>query len=138
MTKTKRATSIHKVRRDALGGKRGQGHQWQREGRKVRRPRPECIADGRPDPTLTSLGGLASFGRFTRRLRVEDELRRRFGALKCGAGVVYPMAEQLRLLLDVAVAGEDRVFALEALSSDQLFVRLAGGMIPASTLCTAT
>jgi hypothetical protein len=130
MTKTKRATSIHKVRRDALGGKRGQGHAWQRAGRKVRRRRAERICQGQPDPTLTGVGGLAAFGRFTRHHRVEDELRRRFGSLKRGAGVVYPMAEQLRLLLDVAVAGEDRVFALEALSSDRLFVHLAGGMIP--------
>ena len=130
MTKTRRATSIHKVRRDALGGKRGQGHHWQRCGRRIRRPRAECIAGGQPDPSLTGVGGLVAFGQFTRRHGVESELRRRFGALKRGAGVVYPMADQLRLLLDLAIVGEDRIFALEALSADRLFVHLAGGMIP--------
>jgi hypothetical protein len=118
------------VRRDVLGGKRGQGHRWQCAGRRIRRPSAECVSEGKPDPTLTGVGGLVAFGRFTRRHGVERELRRRFGALKSGAGVVYPMPEQLRLLLDLAVVGEDRVFALEALSSDRLFVHLAGGMLP--------
>lgn len=130
MTKTTHATSIHKVRRDVLGGKRGQGHEWQRRGRKVRRPDVERISEGRPDPTLTSVGGLVAFGQFTRRLGVERELRGRFGPLKEGRYVVYPMEAQLRLLLDLAVAGEDRVFALEALAADRLFVHLAGGMLP--------
>ena len=129
-TKTTRTASIHKVRRDVLGGKRGPGHHLQRIGRKVRRPIAQCIADGQSDPTLTGVGGLVAFGRFTRRHGVERELRRRFGALKRGTGVVYPMAEQIRLLLDLAVVGEDRVFAVEALSADRLFVHLAGGVIP--------
>lgn len=130
MTKTKRATSIHKVRRDVLGGKRGQGHQWRCAGRRIRRPSAECISKGQPDSTLTGVGGLVAFGRFTRRHGVERELRRRFSDLKSGSGVVYPMEAQLRLLLDLAVAGEDRIFALEALSADRLFVHLAGGMLP--------
>lgn len=129
-TKTSDATSIHKVRRDVLGGKRGQGHQWQCAGQKVRRPRPERISTGRPDPSLTGLGGLVAFGQFTRREGVERELSDRFGALKSGAGVVYPMPEQMRMLLDLAVSGEERVFALEALAADRLFVHLAGGMLP--------
>lgn len=118
------------MRRDALGGKRGQGHQWQRAGRKIRRPDTGRIADGQPDATLTGVGGLVGFGQFTRRHGIERELRRRFGSLKRGSSVVYPMAEQLRLLLDLAVVGEDRIFALEALSADRLFVHLAGGAIP--------
>jgi hypothetical protein len=130
MTKTKRATSIHKVRRDILGGKRGQGQDWQRTGRQLQRPSAERISTGQPDPTLTGVGGLAAFGQFTRRQGVERELERRFGALKSGHGVVYPMPEQVRLLLDLAAAGEDRVFALEALAADRLFVHLAGGMLP--------
>lgn len=118
------------MRRDVLGGKRGQGHQWQCAGRRIRRPSAECIAAGQPDSTLTGVGGLVAFGRFTRRHGVERELRRRFSDLKSGNGVVYPMEAQLRLLLDLAVAGEDRIFALEALSADRLFVHLAGGMLP--------
>lgn len=130
MTKTSEATSIHKVRRDVLGGKRGQGHQWQSTGRRIRRPQPERISAGSPDPSLTAQGGLVAFGRFTRRHGVERELRARFGSLKTGAAVVYPMPEQIRLLLDLAVAGEERVFGLEALAADRLFVHLAGGMLP--------
>ncbi len=76
------------------------------------------------------MAGLVAFGRFTRRQGVERALRHRFGAIKRGAGVVYPMPEQLRLLLDLAIVGEDRIFALEALSADRLFVHLAGGTIP--------
>jgi hypothetical protein len=129
-TKTTSAASIHKVRRDVVGGKRGQGHEWQQAGRKIRRPDPAVISAGEPDDTLTGMGGLVAFGRFTRCLGLERELRERFGGLKEGRGVVYPMGDQLRLLLDVAVVGEDRLFALEALSSDRLFVHLAGGMIP--------
>lgn len=129
-TRKNRATSTHKVRRDAFGGKRGQGHQWQQAGRKIHRPDAARVHEGQADPTLTGVGGLVAFGQFTRREGVERELKSRFGALKSGAGVVYPMDTQLRLLLDLAVAGQERVFALEALSSDRLFVHLAGGMLP--------
>jgi hypothetical protein len=40
------------------------------------------------------------------------------------------MEAQLRLLLDANVAGEARVFGLESLAPDPLFVRLAGGVVP--------
>jgi hypothetical protein len=40
------------------------------------------------------------------------------------------MAAQMRLLIDAFAAGEERVFGLEALAADPLFVRLAGGVIP--------
>jgi hypothetical protein len=128
-TKT-RATSIHKVRRDALGGKRGAGHRLQRQGRRVRRPDPSRIRAGRPDPTLTGVAGLAEFGRFTREIGLDSELKRRFGGMKTGHQVVYPMPEQLRLLLDAQVCGESRILGLEALAADALFVHLAGGTVP--------
>lgn len=130
MTKPSGATSIHKVRRDVLGGKRGQGRQWQSAGRKIRRPQADRISTGPADSSLTGVGGLVAFGQFTRHQGVEQELRERFGTLKSGGAVVYPMPEQMRLLLDLAVAGEERVFALEALAADRLFVHLAGGMLP--------
>jgi hypothetical protein len=44
--------------------------------------------------------------------------------------VVYPMAAQMRLLMDAAAVGEQRVFGVEALSADSLFVHLAGGVVP--------
>lgn len=125
-TTTTHATSIHKVRRDVRGGKRGDGH---RRDRRVRRADPTRIHAGRPDPTLTGVGGLARFGAFCRRTGLDAELRRRFGRLKRGR-VVYPMDAQLRLLLDANVAGETRVFGLESLAADPLFVRLAGGVVP--------
>jgi hypothetical protein len=40
------------------------------------------------------------------------------------------MDAQLRLLLDAFAVGETRVFGLEGLASDPLFVHLAGGVIP--------
>lgn len=44
--------------------------------------------------------------------------------------VVYPMEAQMRLLMDAAAVGEHRVFGIEALSADPLFVHLAGGVVP--------
>jgi hypothetical protein len=44
--------------------------------------------------------------------------------------VVYGMPEQMRLLIDAFVAGEQRVFGLEALAGDPLFAWLAGGVVP--------
>ena len=126
-TRTTHATSIHKVRRDVRGGKRGDGHL---RARRVRRADPTRIHVGRPDATLTGVAGLASFGVFCRRKGVDGELRRRFERLKSGALVVYPMETQLRLLLDSNVVGEARVFGLESLAADSLFVRLAGGVVP--------
>ncbi len=40
------------------------------------------------------------------------------------------MESQLRLLLDANVVGEARVFGLESLAADPLFVHLAGGVVP--------
>jgi hypothetical protein len=47
---TTTTTSIHKVRRDALGGKRGDGHLHL--GEKIRRPDPGRIRVAGSDPTL--------------------------------------------------------------------------------------
>ena len=125
-----RTTSIHKVRRDVLGGKRGAGRKLQRRGRRIRRPDPSRIRPGRPDPTLTGVAGLAQFGTFTRAIGLDAELKRRFGGMKRGPQVVYPMPEQLRLLLDAQLCGESRILGLEALAADALFVHLAGGTVP--------
>jgi hypothetical protein len=40
------------------------------------------------------------------------------------------MAAQLRLVMDAFAAGEARVFGLEALAADTLFVRRVGGVVP--------
>jgi hypothetical protein len=115
------------VRRDALGGKRGDGH---RRFRRIRRPDPRNIGIGAPDAGLTAYGGLAGFGAFIRELGVDASLRDRFWRLKSGAMVVYPMQTQMRLLMDAAAIGEARVFGVEALSADPLFVHMAGGIVP--------
>jgi hypothetical protein len=75
------------------------------------------------------VGGLVAFGEFVRGLGVDRALEVEFGSLK-QAGTTFPMASQLRLLLDAAVAGEPRVFGLEALAADPLFCWLAGGVLP--------
>jgi hypothetical protein len=54
----------------------------------------------------------------------------RFGHLKVGRRVVYPMGAQLRLMLDLHAAGEGRPFGIEAIAHDALFVQLAGGCVP--------
>jgi hypothetical protein len=126
---TSTTTSIHKVRRDALGGKRGDGHLHL--GEKVRRPHPARIRVAGGDPSPTGCGGLAVFGTYLREQGIDRELARRFTRLKSGPLlVVYPMAAQLRLLFDAAAVGENRVFGLESWAADALFVRLAGGVIP--------
>lgn len=124
--KRKRAPSTHKVRRDLIGGKRGDGHKRKKP---VQRPNPQRIRTGRPDPSLTACAGLVMFGVFVRLLGVDHELFEAFGLVKSIA-CVYPMAAQLRMLIDMLVVGEHRVFGLESLAADSLFVRLAGGVVP--------
>jgi len=69
------------------------------------------------------------FGVFLRGLGVDRAMREAFGTLK-GGTAVYPMAAQLRMLLDLFIVGEHRVFGLESLAADPLFVHLAGGVVP--------
>ena len=115
------------MRRDVRGGKRGDGD---RRHERIRRADPTRIHRGQDDATLTGVAGLASFGSFCRRKGIDAELRRLFFRLKSSIMVVYPMEAQLRLLLDANVVGEARVFGLESLAADPLFVRLAGGVVP--------
>jgi hypothetical protein len=70
------------------------------------------------------------FGVFLRQIGVDATLSKLFRELKAAKSVIYPMAAQLRLLLDLFVAGEHRVFGLESLAADGLFVWLAGGVVP--------
>ncbi|WP_438020314.1 IS1380 family transposase [Sorangium sp. So ce315] len=127
MTKRKHTPSTSKVRRRELGFKRkGDGRQQER----IRRPDPARIHVERTEKNLTGLAGLAPFGAFLRELGVDAALSRRFSRLKTGRSVIYPMAAQMRLLMDSALAGEERVFGIEALAVDPLFVRLAGGVVP--------
>lgn len=76
------------------------------------------------------MAGLAEFGTFLRDMGLDAELRARFREMKNGIRVVYPMPEQLRLLLDAQLCGESRILGLEALAADALFVHLAGGTVP--------
>ena len=114
------------MRRDATGGKRADGHQRRRA---IRRPDPTTIRKGPTDPSLTSVAGLVMFGVFLRGLGVDRALREKFSALK-SRDAIYPMAAQLRMLLDLFIVGEHRVFGLESLAADPLFVHLAGGVVP--------
>ena len=115
------------MRRDVRGGKRGDGD---RRHQRIRRTDPTRIHKGKGDSSLTGVAGLASFGVFCRERGVDADLERLFFRLKSSPMVVYPMEAQLRLLLDANVAGEHRVFGLESLAPDPLFVRLAGGVVP--------
>jgi hypothetical protein len=120
------APSTQKVRRDALEGKRGDG--WRRLD-VLRRPDPNAIHLAPDDTSLTAVAGLVPFGQFLRREGVDAQLRRCFGAMKVGPMVRYGMPQQIRMLIDAAVTGAGRVFDLEALAADPLFVRLAGGCV---------
>jgi hypothetical protein len=86
------------------------------------------------EKNLTSTAGLVHFGVFTRNLGLE-RLLQSFNRLKTGASVAYPMAAQMRMLLDAFATGEERIFGLEALAADPLFVRLSGGVVPSLDTC---
>jgi hypothetical protein len=130
MTKTTSTPRTRKVRRRSAGGKPSRGWELQRSGRKVRRADVRKLRIGVPDARLTTVGGLVSFNAFVREQGLHRELARRFGHLKTGGGVVYPMGAQMQLMLDMSVAGGQRVFDLEMLAADPLFVHLAGGSVP--------
>jgi hypothetical protein len=119
-----------KVRRDLAGGKRGQGAGLQKDGRRVRRFNPDRITLRPSANRLTGVAGLVEFGRFLKDAGVDRQLDGLFGHLKAHPATVYPMAPQLRLLIDANVAGEPRVFGLEGLAADPLFELLAGGSVP--------
>ena len=127
MTKRKRTPSTHKLRRDVTGGKRGDGGERRRA---VRRPDPRKIRVGKTDAALTGVAGLVMFGAFLRALGVDGVLAKTFGRLKQGPGVIYPMQTVMRMLLDLFMVGEHRIFGLEALAADPLFVLLCGGVVP--------
>src|SRR5262249_7917013 len=119
--------SRSKVRRIYSGGKRPDGH---RRRVRIRRPDPATLRRGAPDGNLTAIAGLPAFGSYVRRLGVDDALHRSFHRLKADPNVVYPMGAQLRLLTDTFVVGETRVFGIEGLAADPLFIHLAGGRVP--------
>jgi len=130
MHKTTSTPRTRKVRRRSAGGKSSRGWEMQRAGRKVRRADVRKLHIGEPDARLTTVGGLVSFNAFVHEQGLHRELARRFGHLKTGRGVVYPMGAQMQLLLDMSVAGGQRVFDLEMLAADPLFAHLAGGSVP--------
>jgi hypothetical protein len=119
--------STGKVRRDVVGGKRGDGH---RRTHAVRRPDPLKIEYAGHDATLSGVGGLVVFGRWLGDRGLNEWLERELDRLKPGPLVIYRMPVLVRMLLDAIVAGADRVFALEQLAADPLFVHLAGGVVP--------
>jgi hypothetical protein len=82
--------STQQVRRDAVGGKRGDGH---RRTRRIRRADARTITVGRCDPTLTAYAGLAPFGAWMRAEGLDDDLHRLFFRLKSGRRVTaFPSA----------------------------------------------
>jgi hypothetical protein len=115
-----------KSRRDVTGGRRADGNERKTY---VRRPDPTRIHIHGNEDKLTSVAGLVPFGKFVRGLGIDERLRA-FDHLKSGPSVTYRMGTQMRMLVDAFVAGEDRVFGLESLAADPLFVRLAGGVVP--------
>ncbi len=123
----KHAPSTRKVRRDLVGGKRGNGNQSKKA---IRRPDPRNIRVGPSDPSLTAVAGLVGFGSFLREQGFDQTLRKLFGNLKSRTLSTYPMETQLRLLIDAFVIGEQRIFGIEGLAVDPLLVTLAGGMLP--------
>lgn len=127
MKQKQRAPSTRKVRRIFTGGKRGDGH---RRLERIRRPDPAAIRLAKPDPNLTAVAGLVGFGTHLRKLGIDAQLQETFFRIKSSPLVVYPIGAQLRLLLDAFAVGETRVFGLEGLAADPLFVHLAGGVVP--------
>ena len=123
MTTTTHTTSIHKVRRRKLGCNGNERR------KRVKRRDPRKVSIGRPDPSLSGVGGLVEFGRFCAEERVDRELRV-FDPLKPDPRTRFRMGDVVRLLLDANVAGEARVFGVEHLAADPLFRHLAGGEVP--------
>lgn len=85
---------------------------------------------GAPDSRVTGVAGLVAFNSFTQGLGLGRELAQKFAHLKSGRQVVYPMAAQMQLFIDAVIAGAPRVFGLEVLAADPVFLHLAGGSVP--------
>ena len=119
----------HKVRREVIGSKRAEGWGLQKANRKTRRADASRLKLGKADPSLSGLGGLVAFNAFLKDEGLGKELRERFGHLKTGRQVVYPMHVQMQTLLDAIAAGATRVYDFEALSGDAVFRHLAGGAV---------
>jgi hypothetical protein len=130
METAKNTPSIHKVRRDVRGGKRGQGWELQATGTRVRRPDPGRVRIDVTEGNMTCAAGLVEFGTFLRHRGIDRLLGELFHHMKVDPLVVYPMEAQIRLMIDLHVAGEARPFGLEAMAHDPLFAHLAGGHIP--------
>src|SRR5690606_11047364 len=88
---------------------------------RVRRADARRLRQGPDDSSLSAVGDLIAFNAFLQEEGIGRELRRRFGRLKQGHQVVYPMHTQLQLLIDAAAAGAQRVFDLECLAPDPIF-----------------
>src|SRR5690554_2539511 len=102
----------------------------QKKQKRVRRADARRLRQGPEDSSLSGVGGLIAFNAFLQEEGIGRELRRRFGRLKQGHRVVYPMHTQLQLLIDAAAAGAQRVFDIEHVASDPVFEHLAGGAVP--------
>lgn len=115
------------MRRVLAGSKRpdGQHHTLIR-----RRPDPADIHVRPTEEPLTGVAGLVPFGAFVKGLGVDRALHAAFDRLKSGVRMVYRVGDVLRLLIDGLVVGETRVYPIEALAADALFLRLTGGMVP--------
>jgi hypothetical protein len=85
---------------------------------------------GPDDGALSGVGGLVDFNAFIQQEGLGCALSRKFGHLKTGKQVVYPMHTQLQLLLDATIVGARRVFDFEWLALDPIFEHLAGGAVP--------
>jgi hypothetical protein len=122
--------AANKLRRLGGGAPRPGGHEYQEQGALIRRKNPKAIKIGDPDPSVSGYGGLVDFACFCRAHGVDAALAARFGDMKVGLHVVFPMPDILRTLIDAQVAGGSRVFDLEWLSADPVFRELAGGDVP--------
>jgi Transposase DDE domain group 1 len=129
-TNRSNTTSTQKVRRDVTKGKRGKGNELRKGcGHKMAsRPAARRFGKAVGDRSLSSLGGLAAFGQFIESAGVDEELKA-FNGMKPHPNTVYSMSFQLRMSMDLFVAGETRVFGVEALASDPLFGLLNGDMV---------
>jgi hypothetical protein len=127
METTPQARSTSRVRRDEAGGKRPDGHS--RLTPRFR-PDPSRIRVAPTDEALTGYAGLVPFAQFLQKQGVDRSLHEHFDALKGGHRMRYWVADVMRLVMDSLVVGETRVYGLEAVASDALVERLAGGRVP--------